>query len=339
MKDRSQRLKILLMEVALCPSLSPSEPGPTTSTITRSTLALVQDSVPIKNSGLQDPRHRKGSLAPKTTAGAQHCSHSLVPRKKEKRTDRCCSPMPRTSEHKSVCGARPVPGHLDAAPTAMAPEKGALSPPLTSPPPPGRRKRRTLHLPSTPGTFEVARELIKSPMPQPLRAHERPPEAEAPVPAKQAVPLKGKLLMLSTIASAPRGTTTTPLRSKHLGSDLDTEYSILHRSWHWDRGWYWSWHWDRGWYQSQEMVHPFSVPWLPQWQALTQWPFWTPEAFYQTQVFHSGRSLSMASGSRYHQARSETLSHLDVDTGIKHDLEPKHSTNYGTSVEPEYLAL
>lgn len=78
------------------------------------------------------------------------------------------------------------------------------------------------------------------------------------------------------------------------------------------------------------MAHPFSMPWPPQWQVPTQWPFWTPWAFDQAQWPDSGWSLSMALESRYHQTRLETLSQPDTDTSTEHDLEPRHNTNCGT---------
>lgn len=98
---------------------------------------------------------------------------------------------------------RPEPGHSGSTPTAAAPltpapERGVLGPASTSSPHRElEKKEEHLQLPSTPETFEVARKLIESTVPQSLQSRNRPPEAEAPVPAKQGVLSMGNLVMMT----------------------------------------------------------------------------------------------------------------------------------------------
>ncbi|EMP36741.1 hypothetical protein UY3_06062 [Chelonia mydas] len=84
LKDREQRLKILLMEVALRPhsDLESIEPAPSTSSLVRSATATTAlETAPTKDS--KAPQHHHG-LGHKKSASAWHCSPSPVPVKKKR---------------------------------------------------------------------------------------------------------------------------------------------------------------------------------------------------------------------------------------------------------------
>lgn len=97
--ERDHRLKLLLMEAALCPqselSLMDMAPGSLASVC--STPASIQDAAPRKDSGVRDPRHQH-SLALKSAVWEQsrHQSRSPVLRKKYRKTDRWRSPSQAT---------------------------------------------------------------------------------------------------------------------------------------------------------------------------------------------------------------------------------------------------
>ncbi|EMP39064.1 P-selectin [Chelonia mydas] len=90
LKEREQRLKVILLEATVRPH---SEPGsrdltPTASSSTRSSLAPLASSAPRKNSS-RDARHCHGSsLGP---SDSSHCSHSPMPQNKRKPDN--CSPL------------------------------------------------------------------------------------------------------------------------------------------------------------------------------------------------------------------------------------------------------
>lgn len=228
-------------------------------------------------------------------------------------------------------------GHLStitiaAAPSTLAPGRGASTPasmsPLTR-----DVEEEDLQLPSTPETFEMARELIENTMPPPLppQVRGRSTETEAPAPKQRAVPSKEKPVLMSHLlsprhcSSAPRGTalpwspganapSMNPRRSfthcKEVGAGTEGDTEV--------RRWL-----------------CFIMPWASQWHVPTQWPFWTPWVFHQAQGPQLTRSLSLVSDSRYHQGRSETVSQPEADAGTKYELEPEQRTNHSTHTGTE----
>lgn len=145
-----------------------------------------------------------------------------------------------------------------------------------------------LDLPSTPDTSEAARDLRET-------AAQQSPALE-PAPHRGPVLSQGKPAMLQHrspspghrsprhCSPAPPCTAPPPWSPRSdSSSESEPEAYISRRGQHHSR------------HSRQEEAHQVPVmPWPPQWQALVQWPFWTPWAYHQAQGL-SSRSLSIAS--------------------------------------------
>lgn len=139
-KDRDNRLKFLLMGAVLCPPSAPIqvELAPSTWMLVRSALAPLREAgcrslfpAPRRDSApvTQDSQHHHVSLMEiKSTLATDswHHSLSLVPKKKQKKVDRGCSPTPSSTSNRDAVRVRPVPGHSEAPMAHATPSTLAL---------------------------------------------------------------------------------------------------------------------------------------------------------------------------------------------------------------------
>lgn len=285
-KERDFRLKLLLMKSALRPQ--PAQPvlAPKPSTLVWSRLASVRKAaVLVKDPAPRDSRHRHCPASKTSSTASWHWSRSLVLHKKQRRAERGHSPTVRAVECHGAHGVHPKLGHSTPAPAKPALLTPAAQVEPSSPVPLYSLARKSqiweLDLPCTPDTFEAARDLREM------------TGQQSPAPHKGPVFSKGKPAMFHQLSPSPghrsprhrspKPSHMAPLWSSRLDSTSELESYISRQSRH---------HSHRS--RREEAHQVPMMPWPPQWQAPTQWPFWTPRAYHQAQGL-SSRSLSVAS--------------------------------------------
>ncbi|EMP24920.1 Protocadherin-23 [Chelonia mydas] len=172
-KECDFHLKQLLMEAAIRPA-APDRLVPGLSLV-RSAPASVREPVLRKHSGARDPLYRR-SLAPQHGVAPRQQSTSLVPLKRHKKADRRRSPQRVRPSGETLLPQRKDLTSKQQEPTPSTPvTQSELLSPARSNYPVGLDLVEELEAPSTPDTFETARDLIESTLLQPPAVRDKPP--------------------------------------------------------------------------------------------------------------------------------------------------------------------
>ncbi|XP_050798012.1 serine/arginine repetitive matrix protein 1-like [Gopherus flavomarginatus] len=269
LKDRTQRLRVLLMEAALQPPSEPAEAVPSTSSLVRSAWAWASGLRAQPKSSKS--RHRMES-GPRKSASVWHRSPSPVPTKKrepvrERSPHQDSRPMPSAGASRQA-GLQP-----SAAPSTPAPQRGRSSPDRPRSP----DLSGDLRLLSTPEAFEAASDLMGLPVPASLHRRElrtaaRPPvqwrgkpamlSPPSPLRAAKVAPdqIRGSPPPQHRSPTAPGAASPNSLYSETSDSEADTYRSNRSRSRR----------------SVSEASHQHYPQWQQQWHPPSQWPFWTP---------------------------------------------------------------
>ncbi|EMP24921.1 hypothetical protein UY3_17992 [Chelonia mydas] len=240
-KECDFHLKQLLMEAAIRPA-APDRLVPGLSLV-RSAPASVREPVLRKHSGARDPLYRR-SLAPQHGVAPRQQSTSLVPLKRHKKADRRRSPQRVRPSGETLLPQRKDLTSKQQEPTPSTPvTQSELLSPARSNYPVGLDLVEELEAPSTPDTFETARDLIESTLLQPPAVRDKPPALPRQVPSRGKLALMRPCSFPDQHHSWHRSQSTSPVAPPSIARHCDTalEYRshspalvLWHRSMLWE---------------------------------------------------------------------------------------------------------